>query len=296
MNMKRSLLAALSIVIAGTVQAAETAAGQGNGEQDKSIVTLDSLLNPKSKATTGVNNLRAQMIINGARTVGFRGGMISQGELLAQSLRARTDQLDTMFQFAPLVSTNGTIPPVIVETQDLASFSPDQIRTASHVYRIEREERFVSIPPTWRDYLYAGLIDKTVVELPRYEARPQDSSEMAIWRDAVRAGWTDGQKQADAILDANFNRLTRDYTGMILYSVLLQQGMISSTQVVELTQTVAGDGKTLMLDDKVRRLTGKAAFQTNAGKWRARTTPSQIQKKSLPVPPITAPTTTASFP
>jgi defect-in-organelle-trafficking protein DotC len=51
-----------------------------------------------------------------------------------------------MFKFAPMIAKNGTLPPVIVEARDVAAFSQDQVRTANRVYKIEREERFVSVP------------------------------------------------------------------------------------------------------------------------------------------------------
>jgi defect-in-organelle-trafficking protein DotC len=65
-----------------------------------------------------------------------------------------------MFQFAPLVSPSGTVPPVIEAARDVATFTPDQVRKANEVYKIEREERFVSVPPSWRDYLLVGLPTK----------------------------------------------------------------------------------------------------------------------------------------
>ncbi|CAH2902547.1 MAG: IncI1 plasmid conjugative transfer protein TraI [uncultured Paraburkholderia sp.] len=79
--------------------------------------------------------------------------MAARARVLRDALNARADNLDTIFQFSPLINRNGTIPPVIVEARELSSFSPDQIRTANRVYKIGKEERFVSVPPTWRDYL-----------------------------------------------------------------------------------------------------------------------------------------------
>jgi defect-in-organelle-trafficking protein DotC len=273
--MKPILIGALSLLLAGTAGAGEykgALAGAPPAAADArtraSGITLESLLNPPSKATTGVNSLRAQMLTDAARTVGFRGGMASRARVLADALAARTTSLDQMFQFATLINPNGTIPPVIVQAQDVTAFAPDQIRTANHVYRIEKEERFVSVPPTWRDYLFAGLPFKDGVELPVFEARPQDSHEMAIWRAAVEAGWADGQKQAGAILAANFNRLTRDYTGMLLYSSLQQQGIISATRVAEVAQTVTGNGHQITIGDTLRRVTGRALFDTDYRNWR----------------------------
>ncbi|MFC5946357.1 type IV secretory system conjugative DNA transfer family protein, partial [Micromonospora harpali] len=54
------------------------------------------------------------------------------------------------------------------------------------------------------------------------------------------------------IFTANFNRLTRDYTGMLRYSTLLQQGMIKAPVITQQQQTVTGDKNRLMLGDKTK--------------------------------------------
>jgi defect-in-organelle-trafficking protein DotC len=271
--MKRTFVSALVGMAIGCAQGADNAPvaprviSAGAGSASGAAITLDALLSLPADASMGVNNLRAKMVSDAGHTVGFRGGMASRSHALMQSLDARKPELDALFQFSTLVRSDGTIPPVIVEAVDVASFAPDQFRKAGHVYRIEKEERFVSVPPTWRNYLLAGLSAKESIELPIPEARPQDAKEMLIWREAVRSGWEEGVKQADAVLDANFSRLSRDYTGMILYSPLLAKGMILPTRVAELSQPVTGDGQQMMLNDTLRRLTTKARFETGADKW-----------------------------
>ena len=231
--------------------------------------SLDDLLNPVSEATTGVSDLRIQMLTEAARTVGFRGGLAERAAVLKEALDSRAARLDTIFQFSMVMNSNGTVPPVIVEARDLSSVSSDQIRTANRVYKIVREERFAAVPPTWRDYLLVGLVAKNDgVELPDFAIRPKNGEEESIWKAGVRRGWEEGQKQAQAILAANFNRLTRDYVGMLRYSTLIQMGMISTTKVAESSQTVTGDSKQLMLGDTLKRVTSRAAFQPDAGKWR----------------------------
>ncbi len=261
----------------GLAQAEEAASPRASGDGttlaetatvDRTQVTLGALLEPPSKARTGVSDLRTQMLIEAAKTVGFRGGVAARARVLIDALNDRSLQLDTIFQFSPLISPTGTTPPVIVQARDVAAFSPDQVRTATRVYKIEKEERFVSVPPTWRDYLFIGLQTKQGLELPSLEARPQDGKEESIWKNAVTAGWEEGQQQADAILAANFNRLTRDYTGMMLYSTLLQQSMISASRVAETQQTVTGENGQLILGDKLKRLTKRAEFEHDPLKWR----------------------------
>lgn len=254
--------------------------------------TLDALSNPESRVTTGVSPLRAQMLRDAAKTVGFRGGLSARACDLRRALDGRARGLETMFQFSPLVSKNGTIPPVIVAAENAAAFSADQIRTAHHVYKIEREERFASVPPTWRDYLTIGLPSRPEVELPDVHARPQDANEQALWKTAVEEGWGEGRQQADAILTANFNRLIRDYSGMMLYSTLLQQGIISSTRVAESRQTLTGDQRQIVLGDALRRITRRAAFETDPQKWRptieTQASPSAPVAEPVVVPPAAA--------
>lgn len=247
----------------------DRAAAVKPGADESPEVTLDALLAPVPPISKGVNDLRAQMLTDGGRTAGFRGGMVSRARVLAAEIERKADRLDRMFQFVTLVDRGGTLPPVIVEARDVASFAPDQIRTADRVYKIQREERFVSVPPTWRDYLFAGLPVNGSVELPAFEALPKDAGETALWRPAVRSGWSDGERQADAVLDVNFKRLTRDFTGMLLYASLRQQGIITGTQVAELAQSVGGDQKQLVVGDKLKRVTDKARFETEPRKWRA---------------------------
>nr|WP_229653905.1 type IV secretory system conjugative DNA transfer family protein [Pseudomonas syringae]QOU99725.1 hypothetical protein [Pseudomonas syringae pv. actinidiae] len=270
--MKR-IFALLPLMVSLAVHASESPELDASGKAPTPVVEtappdLETLLKPQSKATTKVTDIRNQLLSDMGNTVGFRGGMAARARELVDGLNARSPSLDAMFKFAPLIAKNGTLPPVIVEAQDVAAFSSDQMRTANRVYKIEREERFVSVPPTWRDYLYVGLPVNGSVELPDFEARPQDSDEAKIWEKAVRSGWDEGYKQADAILEANFNRLSRDYLGMYLYSTLLQSDIISSTSVAESQQTVTGDGKQIMLGEKLRRVTGRATFETDPKKWK----------------------------
>lgn len=268
--MKRLVIATASLFLVGVAHAGKpgTALDAPEPVPANAPVTLEALLNPISKASSGVTDLRAQMLTDAGKTVGFRGGMAARAHVLTDALTVRAAQLDTIFLFSPLINKKGTIPPVIVEARDVASFAPAQIRTATRVYKIEKEERFVSVPPTWRDYLFVGLPVSGGVDLPTFPARPQDGKEEAIWRRAVTGGWKEGQAQADAILSANFNRLTRDYSGMLLYSTLLQQGMVSTTRVAESQQTSSSDGRVLILGDKLRRVIKKAAFESDPGKWR----------------------------
>jgi defect in organelle trafficking protein DotC len=249
-------------------QHADQAPAAATTESASATPTLEALINPGTVLTSSVPTLRAQMIHDAGATVGFRGGLAARAQEIRSALKQRADKLAQIFRFASLVSKKGTLPPVIVEAKDVAAVSDDQIRTAHRVYKIERAERLISVPPTWQDYVLLGLPMKAAVELPTPQARPQSSSEQAIWRAAVQGAWLEGTAQADAILAVNFSRLTRDYTGMLRYSTLLQQGMVSSTRVAETQQTLTGTAQQIVLGDTLRRVTSKAMFETDTRKWR----------------------------
>jgi len=253
--------------------------------------TLDTLLNHRATPTGGTSPLRIQMISNAGRTVGFRGGIASRAAAIRASLEKRASELDELFNFAPLIMPSGALPPVIVEAQDVASFSSQQYRIASKVYRIERGERFVSVPPTWRDYLYMGLPTNPNVSLPIAEAQPKTSGETEAWQRSVRAGWQDGLAHADAILRANFARMTRDYNGMLAYSTLLQKGMISQTRVAETQKVVTGNANELMIGDTTRQLTAPAQLQPDANRWTPTVSYAPGYKLSAPAAPIPAQST-----
>lgn len=231
----------------------------GNGK------SLDDLMNPSSKATTGVTDIRSEMIQTAANTVGFQNGLADAAKTLINQLNVRQSKLDNIFQFNTLVQKNGVLPPVIVEANDLSSFSEEQIRTADKVYKIIKTERFVSVPPTWKDYLYVGLINQPG-EL--VGVKPENSAELKLWRKALQKGWEQGQDQAIEILKENFNRLNRDFTGMMLYSTLRQQHMIDSTTVGESVVTLNGTKNQLMIGDKHKRILQKATFNTNPSQWK----------------------------
>lgn len=89
-----------------------------------------------------------------------------------------------------------------------------------------------------------------------------------VWRAAIEKGWQEGRESADRTLESNFGRLTRDYTGMVRYSTLVQQGMITPPVVSEQLQSVTGSKDKLMLGDKVRDLKQRAGFELDKKRWK----------------------------
>ncbi len=67
---------------------------------------------------------------------------------------------------------------------------------------------------------------------------------------------------------ASFNRLTRDYTGMLRYTTLLQQGIITPPVVSEQLQTVTGSRDKVTIGDRTRELKQHAGFELDKKRWK----------------------------
>lgn len=229
--------------------------------------SLDSYLSTAKVSSPDVSETRRQLLEEAGRTVGFRGGKAQRSWELRHSVERRSGRLDLMYDFRTLISPEGWLPPVIDEAVDVAHITPGQIRTAHSVYQIIASERFVSNPPSWRRWLFAGLAEGPGSG-PESSVVPENGAQRDIWHEAIRQGWEEGRTSADHILEANFNRLVRDYRGMLLYSYVLREGLITRPVVTDQQQSVTGNKYELTTGDRVRTLKEKAGFIPDKTKWR----------------------------
>ncbi|EJJ7910312.1 type IV secretory system conjugative DNA transfer family protein [Salmonella enterica] len=240
---------------------------------------INAWLNPMNEKPEGISETRWKMLTDAGRTLGFRGGKARRSWELIQALNSRESTLNALYDFRPLISPEGWLPPVIDEAQDVAHITPDQIRTSSHIWTIIRPERFVSNPPGWRDWLLKGL-STTATPGTEGSVVPEDRTQRKVWEMALRQGWQEGRQNADLTLEANQKRLTRDFRGMMLYSLLWRQGMITRPDVTDQLQTITGNGQKLVTGDRVRRLKNHAEFNLQKSHWRPLITTERTNKNA----------------
>lgn len=258
--MKRTLLAL--ICVQGLAGCAQTQTATPSDAPP----AMDRYLNATKPDPSQVSDTRRQLLEEAGRTIGFRGGKAQRSWEIRQVLDVRFGRLEVIYDFKTLISKQGWLPPVIDEALDVAHITPGQIRTSNHVYEIIAPERFVSNPPSWRTWLLAGL-SSTATDGPESAVMPENSVQKALWQTAIKKGWEEGRVSADHTLEANFNRLTRDYRGMLLYSQLLRQGFITRPVVTDQQQTVTGDRQKLMTGDRVRTIKENAGFVPDKTQW-----------------------------
>ncbi|MGS6320989.1 type IV secretory system conjugative DNA transfer family protein, partial [Enterobacter hormaechei] len=90
---------------------------------------MQAWLNPERQRPDSISETRWQMLTDAGRTLGFRGGKSQRAWELTQALNARESTLNALYDFRPLISPEGWLPPVIDEAQDVAHITPNQIRT-----------------------------------------------------------------------------------------------------------------------------------------------------------------------
>ncbi len=211
------------------------------------------------------NTIRLEAIRDTARSLGARSGLAFRAEEINESLFEEAPQLDRVFHFHALLLEDNILPPVLIESRDsLTQSSPNTLRVADRNYKIIKQARFVTLAPTWRDYL---IMDDTRPPLPDKTLWPKTEEEREIWAEYVRLGWFEGIAQADHIYTENLARLKRDYQGMIRYRMLLAQNMVSAPQVAHRELGVTGGGEELAVNDRLLTIEALPALRADSKTW-----------------------------
>lgn len=211
------------------------------------------------------NQLRLKAVAQAALTLGAQSGLAYQAKKIDHNLLSQAEHLRTIFNFYPLILNHNILPPVLTEstnTFNLANSST--IRTSDRSFRILQNARFITVPPTWRDYL---LMSFNKPNLPDKTLLPRNEQEQKAWRASLHKGWKSGVAQANQIFSQNLSRLKQNYSGMILYRKLLAEHMVTPPYVAQTDLGVTGDKSHLNIGDHVLRISALPGLQTNIHKW-----------------------------
>jgi defect-in-organelle-trafficking protein DotC len=96
---------------------------------------------------------------------------------------------------------------------------------------------------------------------------PHNEEEKKLWKGLAEKGWKQGIDQANEIYSENLSRLERDYKGMVLYSKLRAQNIVSAPFVATTELGVTGGGENLSVNDQVLKITALPALQPNSARW-----------------------------
>ena len=225
---------------AGAVQAPERT-GQvsphriaGVGETPTVLPTLDDLQGWRPALRGRVENPEPALRERAVRETGLQVG--SQAALAAISRKQNAEVetfapwLDEIYRFDQLLMEKGLVlPPIVIEARRHAEVDGLKLAKIEQSYKLLENAQVVSAPPTWRDYLMAP--DYPPPAKPEGALLPQNAEEERLWAEAVRAGWTQGEQQAELAFEARVGELHRAFLGRVRYLVLLERGLVTAPAV-----------------------------------------------------------------
>ena len=251
-------LAALTTGCASTQQSVDT-----TNLNDLQNLTRENTLAGSSK----VSKIRLDALKETAMTIGAQGGLAYRAAQLDNMTNNDAKNLSQIFNFNGLMLDHNVLPPVLQQSKQSLNISdPDTIRIADRTYQILKQARFVTTPPTWRDYL---ILDYDKPPVPDSTLLPKSDEERDFWIKYVNTGWENGIQQANNIYADSLARLKRDYEGMVLYRKLLAQNMVSSPFVAtsDLGITSNADNSEIHINDQILRITAKPKLNSNFTHW-----------------------------
>lgn len=228
------------------------------------FISTESL--KKAAEAAGIGTVRMQALRQTAARLGTQGGLAWRAEHIDTALKKQADYLDHTFNFNQLLLEHNVLPPVLATTDDSLNLASDNsIRLADKTYSIISPARFVTVPPTWRDYLW---LNYKKPDVPNHSLLPKNQKEVRYWNRFFVSGWKAGLEQANQIFSANLSRMKRDMGGMVLYKKLLAQHMVSAPFVAKADLGITGNGNHLRINDKVLRITAQSQLQPNSKDWK----------------------------
>ncbi len=233
----------------------------------QSLTDLENLsASKKDSENSKANQIRTLGLQNTALSLGAQAGLSWRATQIDQSLSHNATRLDQIFSFNGLLLEHSVLPPVLAEGDNTLNLAdPNTIRISDVTYQIIQQARFVTVPPTWRDYIW---MDYPPPPVPNSALLPKTKQEKQIWQHYVNLGWKNGIEQANTIYGENLGRLKHDYEGMVLYRKLLAKNMVSPPFVATTDLGVTGDSSQLSINDHVLRITALPALQTNSQAWK----------------------------
>jgi defect-in-organelle-trafficking protein DotC len=212
-----------------------------------------------------ITNLRLQSVTETAMSVGARSALAWRAVEINRMLEERKPYLDGVFNFQGLLLEKEILPPILLESRnDVSMDGPQGIRIADRTYRILRQAQFVTVAPSWREYL---IMKEQQPDPPDVGMLPATGDEKVAWQKGIVEGWAEGVKQANLIYEENLARLKRDYQGMVRYRMLLAQNMVSAPLTAQRDLGITGGGEQLSVNDRILTIKALPSLKADSKNW-----------------------------
>ena len=213
---------------------------------------------------------RREALLEGARARAASGAMAARAAEIAAGLELRAGALDAVFRFGALMEHRGgftVAPPVVARSDGASRIEGEGGRaavSARHVWRVARPARVVARVPHWRDY----LVRAWPAPGPAPVLQPRTAEERAAVAAAEAEGRAEGAALADAVHAEDWDRLERDWLGMVEWRRLRAAGMAAPAEVFVSREAVSGGGARMAVDVSRVRIGAGARLNPAMEVWR----------------------------
>ncbi|MCA0402525.1 MAG: type IV secretion system DotC family protein [Proteobacteria bacterium] len=237
----------------------------GNTDSLAGLQAMAKVKGSKKGKKQSMSKIREMALKETALSIGAQSGLAWRARMIDDQLVKQARKLDTVYDFNTLILDHNVLPAVLIEGRNTLNLADTQtIRISDRTYKVAKQARFVTTPPTWREYLW---MDYKKPEYPHNSLLPKTRREKQVWGYYVEKGWRNGVEQAATILEESIARLKEDYSGMILYRKLMAMNMVSAPFVSHTDLGITGDASEMRIDDRVLRITALPALNVNSKEW-----------------------------
>ncbi len=234
--------------------------------------------NLEEAADPSKQKLRLSAVHDAALTYGAQSGLAWQAGNIKMVFDSNAQSLDSIFNFNALLMKNSLLPPVLSDSKDTLHLNENTIRLSDRVIEIIQPARFVSTPPSWRDYL---KLNYEAPKAPDPSLLPKNAYERYIWDQVIPQGWQQGIQQANTILITLLGEMQRDFSGMALYHALYAQNMVSAPQTARAHLGITGNKRRIRVNDQLLRITAHSDLNYDRPQeWNPALTHEPVHQKS----------------
>ena len=225
----------------------------------------------KANSTTAIYakddlTIRQQALKEAALALSSQMALYQVSQRINAQLQSLSNILYQTYNFNDLLLPRHVLPPVIQTAYNVSQLSPDSltIKAGAQVYQIVKQSKFVTVVPTWRDYLWMNYAKP---DMPDKSVLPVNQKEQDFWKKIVQIGWQRGYEQGIDIFKQDISNLNRDFNGMLLYRRLVLEHKISQPYVKQQDYGITGDNNKLVIGNQSYQLKLLPEFQINSSLW-----------------------------
>ncbi|MEO7326549.1 MAG: type IV secretory system conjugative DNA transfer family protein [Dokdonella sp.] len=220
--------------------------------------------NDRSRSKGAQVDARLAIVRDAALGVGVQGGYAERAREIHGRIQQRSEQLDRIWNFTPLVDNGRLLAPAVQYTHHEQVLDAAALRETGKVLRVVEPARLVTMPPTWRDWLTIATVE---VAHPDDTSLPQDDAERDMWKAALADAWKVGRAQADAVFQTEIESLTNAYVDRLRYKELVAQHMIGPAKLGQTNLGIVREDDVVRIEDSIYSV-GAAAHFTAPKDWR----------------------------